>query len=135
MKLCFPIATDAGLESSLFGHFGSTPMFLLVDTESGDASTLANCDELAPDAGCNPFKALVNRQLDGAVVDGIGDGFLTMLNMCGMKVYQAQSASVKENVELFKQNALGELEVQNSELEGKCADGNEGGAHRCSHSH
>jgi predicted Fe-Mo cluster-binding NifX family protein len=133
MKLCFPVATDEGLNSSLFGHFGSTPLFAIVDTETDDVNTIGNCDLLDPDAGCNPFKALVNVHVDSVIVGGIGDGFLEMLNTFGMKVYHAQSLSVKENVELFKQDALDEVELVDSVLEGKCSD--DGGEDKCSHNH
>ena len=133
MKLCFPVVADEGLNSSLFGHFGSTPLFAIVDTETDDVKTVGNCDPLAPDAGCNPFKALVNVHVDCMIVTGIGDGFLEMFNTFGRKVYQAQSLSVKENVELFKQDALDELEIVNSALEGMCSD--DDGAGKCSHNH
>jgi predicted Fe-Mo cluster-binding NifX family protein len=133
MKVCLPVAADEGLDSSLFGHFGSTPLFAIVDTETNKVNTIGNYDLLAPDAGCNPFKALVNLHVDCVIVGGIGDGFLEMLNTFGMRVYQAQSESVKENVELFKQDALDELELVNSTLEGMCSD--DGGADKCSHRH
>jgi predicted Fe-Mo cluster-binding NifX family protein len=58
---------------------------------------------------------------------------LKMLNTLGMKVYQAQSLSVKKNVELFKQDTLDELEIVNSALEGMCSD--DGGEDKCSHRH
>lgn len=133
MKVCFPVVADEGLNSSLFGHFGSTPLFAIVDTETDDVNTIGNCDLLEPDAGCNPFKALVNVHVDCVIVGGIGDGFLKMLNTFGMKVYQAQSLSVKKNVELFKQDALDELELVNSALEGMCSD--DDGEDKCSHNH
>jgi predicted Fe-Mo cluster-binding NifX family protein len=133
MKLCFPVATDAGLESALYGHFASAPLYVMIDTDTGCATAVANYDQLEPHAGCNPFKALINRQLDGVIVGGIGDGFLKMLNLLGLRVYQAQSESVKDNIELFKQNALDELQVQDSELEGMCS-GSEG-EHHCNHTH
>jgi predicted Fe-Mo cluster-binding NifX family protein len=88
---------------------------------------------LEPDAGCNPVKALVNVHVDCVIVGGIGYGFLMMLNTFGMKVYQAQSPSVKKNVELFRQDALEELELVNSALEGMCSD--DEGEDKCSHRH
>jgi predicted Fe-Mo cluster-binding NifX family protein len=133
MKICFPVATDAGLESTLYGHFSSAPLYVMIDTDTDGTTAVANCDQAKPHAGCNPFKALINRQLDGVIVGGIGDGFLKMLNLMGLRVYQAQSESVKDNVELFKQNALDELQVQDSELEGMCSSSE--GEHHCNHNH
>jgi predicted Fe-Mo cluster-binding NifX family protein len=133
MKLCFPVAQDQGLESTLFGHFASAPMFLLVDTVTNEFASVANCDELAPEAGCDPFKALINKNVHGVVVGGLGDNFLQLLNMMGLLVFQARSASIKESIELFRQGALEVVEMQNSADAGRCGD--DEGSNDCDHSH
>ena len=133
MKLCFPIATGEGMASTIYGHFASAPWFLIVDTEISQTYVLANCDYNNLYSGCNPFMALRDRQLDGIVVGGIGDDALRTMNMCGFRVYQAISASVRENVELFEQQVLTEVELQNSHLEGSCADME--GERTCGHCH
>jgi predicted Fe-Mo cluster-binding NifX family protein len=125
MKLCFPIISGEGLDSTIYGHFASAPWFLVVDTEISQTYVLANCDDKNLYAGCNPFMALRDRHLDGIVVGGIGDDALRTMNMCGFRVFQAEGAAVRENVELFKQSLLPELEVLHSDLEGPC-DGHEG---------
>jgi len=122
MKLCFPVVTGEGMDSAIYGHFASAPWFLIVDTGSRQTYVIANCAEKELYGGCNPFMALRDRHLDGIVVGGIGDDALRTMNMCGFRVYQANSASVRENVELFEEQALTELEVLNSHLEGSCTD-------------
>jgi predicted Fe-Mo cluster-binding NifX family protein len=133
MKLCFPIITAEGLDSTIYGHFASAPWFLIVDTGSMQSYVIANCDEKNIYGGCNPFLALRDRHLDGIVVGGIGDDALRTMNMCGFRAYQAQSASVRENVELFEQHTLTEIELQNSHLEGSCTDRE--GERTCGHCH
>ena len=133
MKLCFPVLQEQGLESTIYDHFASAPVYLMIDTDTAETVGIPNCDEHAPDAGCDPYKALMNKQVGALVVGGIGDGFLEMLNILGITVLQAQSLSVKENVELFRQDALAVVDVQNSADEGRC-DG-EDGDHACDHSH
>ncbi|HTP66000.1 MAG TPA: NifB/NifX family molybdenum-iron cluster-binding protein [Geobacteraceae bacterium] len=125
MKLCFPIITAEGLDSAIYGHFASAPRFLVVNTASMHSHVIANCDPEKLYAGCNPFMALRDQKLDGIVVEGIGDDALRTMNMCGFRVFQAESTSVRENMELFARQALPELEVLHSDLEGPC-DGNEG---------
>jgi predicted Fe-Mo cluster-binding NifX family protein len=120
------------MESSIYGHFASAPFFLLVDTAAGEASVVANCDPEQPYAGCNPFSALRGRELAGIVVGGIGDESLRVMNLCGHRVYQAQTASVALSVALFEKKELSELLVQQSHLEGRCSGG---GAHQCNHQH
>lgn len=133
MKVCFPVIANEGLESTIYGHFASAPRFVIVDTGSEETYDIVNCDLKKPYAGSSPFLALRGRQLDGIVVDGIGDDALQTMHLCGFRVYQAQSASVRENVELFERQELPELEVQNSHLEGTCPDQEEGRS--CGHCH
>ncbi|NVN93592.1 MAG: nitrogenase molybdenum-iron cofactor biosynthesis protein [Desulfuromonadales bacterium] len=134
MKVCFPVTSNNGLDSALYGHFASTPLFLIHDTETGQSSFIPNCDEKNPYGGCNPFSALKGQQLDGIVVAGIGDESLRMMNMCGFKVFQAEIEGLVENVAQFEKNNLNEIFVQNSHLEGRCSDG-DGEPHTCNHSH
>ncbi|RQW84773.1 MAG: nitrogenase molybdenum-iron cofactor biosynthesis protein [Geobacter sp.] len=133
MRLCFPVLLDQGLESTIYGHFASAPIFLVIDTDTGESEAIPNCDEFAPDAGCNLFKALINKHLDVVVVGGIGDGFLQMVNMMGIIVLQAKSENVQDCIEHFRQNALDVVEIQNSADEGKC--GEDEGSHGCGDSH
>lgn len=131
MKVCFPVITDAGMESTIYGHFASAPFFVIIDTDSRQSSAIANCDLANPFAGCNPFSALSRQQLDGIVVGGIGDESVRVMNICGFKIYQAGSPSVAENVALFGSNSLPEVEVLQSHLEGRCSAGDSG--HTCNH--
>ena len=134
MKICFPVITDEGIESTIYGHFASAPLLVVIDTLTGQSTAIPNCDPENPYAGCNPFSALKGLQLDGIIVDGIGDESVRVMNMCGFRLYQAQSAAVAENVALFEENGLTEVTVQGSHLEGRCTDG-DGGGHACSHHH
>jgi predicted Fe-Mo cluster-binding NifX family protein len=134
MKVCFPVATDAGLESGLFGHFGSAPLFITIDTETEELSDFANCDPMAPEAGCNALKAICSQSLNAMIVDGIGDGFLQILNSCGIEVFQAKSANIRENLTLFKKKQLSMVERLNSAESGRCTS-EDGSAHTCNHSH
>ena len=133
MKVCFPVIENEGLSSRIYGHFASAPQFVLVDTETEETSAIPNHDKSAPEAGCNPFKALSGSQLDGVVVGGVGDNLLELLNMIGFRVYEAQSESVRENVELFVKQELPEVKKQGSAEAGRC--GGEDGSNGCDHSH
>jgi len=133
MRICFPVIHDEGLASRIYGHFASAPQFLIVDVETGETSVVPNCDRLDPDAGCDPFKALVTQQLSGVVVGGISDGFLEMFHMMCVGVFHAESERVQENVELFQQKSLMQVELMNSAEAGRCAGVD--GEHQCSHSH
>ena len=42
MKICIPTNTDSGTESTISGHFGSAPFFMIVDTESLGCRAVVN---------------------------------------------------------------------------------------------
>ena len=34
MKICFPVQNDNGIESAVYNHFGSAPVFVVFDTDT-----------------------------------------------------------------------------------------------------
>ncbi|NTW28179.1 MAG: nitrogenase molybdenum-iron cofactor biosynthesis protein [Coriobacteriia bacterium] len=131
MKVCFPVMADEGTASQIYGHFASAPLFVIVDTDTLQSGSIANCDPEAPLVGCDPFRALRHQALDGIVVGGIGDESVRVMNICGFRVFRASSSSVAENLTLFEANGLPEVEMAQSQLEGRCDAGS--GAQTCSH--
>jgi len=112
MKLCFPVQDNNGVDSVVYNHFGSAPVFLVVETDSDAVSAIDNRDQHHVHGACNPLKALDGRNVDAVIVGGIGAGALSGLNRAGVKVYRAQSGSVRENVALFRDSALEEYTSQ-----------------------
>ena len=109
MKICVPVEVNNGLESKPFGHFGSAPMFVVCDLESGDLSTINNGDLEHEHGKCQPIKALSGNIVDAVIVGGIGQGAISKLNSMGIKVYKAQGETIKDNLDLYKQNKLQEF--------------------------
>lgn len=107
MKICFPVAeAGTGLEGAIFGHFGSAPVFVMVDTETAEVSELANSDAVHEHGGCSPLKALGGAKVDGIVVGGIGAGALGKLVSGGMLVYKSEGGSIRENLALLNAGQL-----------------------------
>ena len=98
MKVCFPVLKAEGMDSEVYGHFGSAPAFMVVETENNTTTTITNSDQHHTHGACNPLKALDNQRVDAIVVGGIGAGALTKLNQQGIKVFQAQAQTVRENI-------------------------------------
>src|SRR5512137_1790531 len=108
MKVCFPVQSNEGFDSTVFNHFGSAPMFVVVDALSNTLSTISNGDQNHAHGACNPLKALDNQKIDAIVVGGIGAGALSRLNQAGIKVFRAKSKTVGENLALYKEHGLSE---------------------------
>jgi len=126
MKLCFPVEMDQGLESKVYNHFGSAPLFLVVDTTSDTVTPIYNRDEHHAHGACNPIMALNGQKVDAIIVGGIGAGALSRLNQSGIKVFKTAGSTIKENLALLKTHSIVELTLQHT-----CAGHSQEGG--CSH--
>lgn len=106
MRVCIPVNADAGIYSSICEHFGSAPMFMVVDTDSGACRALTNRNAHHAHGMCQPLEALHGERLDALVVAGIGAGALMKVTAAGMAVYLAEHATVEEIVKAFHAGTL-----------------------------
>lgn len=125
MKVCFAVEKDEGMNSAVYGHFGSAPAFVMVDTDAQSVTTVSNRDLNHVHGACNPVQAIGGQAVDAVVVGGIGAGAITRLNAEGIKVYRAAAETVRENIDLFKAGKLPLLGAENA-----CAGHSDGG---CGH--
>ncbi len=109
MKICFPVASDNGVKSEIFGHFGSAPFFIVCDTRDNSTDILNNQDLGHVHGQCNPMKALNGKMVDAIVVGGIGKGAIVGLNKMGIKVYKAADGNISDNIQLFESGSLMEM--------------------------
>ena len=114
MKICVPVEVNNGLESKPFGHFGSAPMFVVCDLESGNLSTINNGDLGHEHGKCQPIKALSGETVDAVIVGGIGQGAIVKLNSMGIKVYKSEEGSISDNINLLNQGKLEEFNMNHT---------------------
>jgi len=106
MKIAFPTQEKNGVESRVYGHFGSAQYFVVVDTEEDSIEIIENPDRDHLHGHCQPMKALNGRPVDAIIVGGIGGGALRKLLMEGIKAYRAADGSVRDNLELLNSDKL-----------------------------
>jgi predicted Fe-Mo cluster-binding NifX family protein len=106
MKIAFPTQDDRGLESPVYGHFGTAPFFTVVDDQTGAIEAVSNMDLNHTHGQCQPMKALGRGKADAVVVGGIGAGALNGLLSAGIKTYRAVEGTVADNLKLFRQGTL-----------------------------
>ncbi len=114
MKLGFPVEINQGLESTVYGHFGSAPAFVIVDAESKETLGLENGNRHHQHGNCNPVMALSGQEIDAMIVGGIGPGALMKLQAMGIRVFGAGAKTIQENIALFRENQLAELCMDDS---------------------
>jgi predicted Fe-Mo cluster-binding NifX family protein len=106
MKACIPVADDRGLESRVYPHLRSAPMFLVVDTETKSTRAVANPEWGAAQRRCHPLDVLADEKLDLVVVTGIGTGALDRLHAAGIRVYQTARRTAGEALDAIARGAL-----------------------------
>ena len=126
MKVCFPVSNNEGLQSPVSNHFGSAPLFVVVDTDSGEVAEVINRDLHHAHGACSPVKALGGHAVDAVVVGGIGGGALNGLTRAGIRVYRAEAPSIAENVARLQDGGLPQW------MPGQTCGGH-GHGHGCSH--
>ena len=114
MKICFPAEELKGLESEVYGHFGSAPGFVIVDTETMETREISNKDLHHAHGMCQPLKALGGHSIDGVVVGGIGMGALMKLQAEGITVYRALQGSVRENLAFIQEGKLPQFQKEHT---------------------
>jgi predicted Fe-Mo cluster-binding NifX family protein len=112
VNICIPVNEDKGLQSPLCEHFGSAPLFLIVDTESGACRPVSNRNQHHAHGMCQPLSSLAGEQLDGIVVGGIGKGALARLQAANVQVFLSAHASVAETLEAYKAGTLRPMTAQ-----------------------
>ena len=126
MKVCFPVMEDQGLESQIYGHFGSAPGFVVVDMATSEITAINNSDQVHRHGACNPVAGIGGYEVDAIVVGGIGGGALHKLNAAGMRVFQAREGTVGDNIAHLKADGLPEF------MPGHTCGGH-GHSHGCAH--
>jgi predicted Fe-Mo cluster-binding NifX family protein len=109
MNICIPIPRDNGIQSQVSLHFGSAPIFMVVDTESGSCRVITNRNLHQDHGMCRPLGQLAGESLDAMVVGGIGMGALGKLKAANIRVYFSGHATVEETITAFKTGTLREV--------------------------
>ena len=109
MKLCFPVENDDGMDSVVYGHFGSAPMFILYNSKTNELDIINNQNKHHAHGMCSPLEALNGKVVDAIVVGGIGAGAINKLSTMGIKIFRASENTIQNNIDLFKKSLLREL--------------------------
>jgi predicted Fe-Mo cluster-binding NifX family protein len=126
MTICFPVKRNDGLGSQIYEHFGLAPIFLLVDAKTGEVEEQTNRN--SGRGGRQPFNVLAGKAVDAVVVGEIGKGALAGLHQAGLKVFQAQTGSIADNLTQITAGKLSELSLND-------VCGGHTGAHGHGHGH
>jgi predicted Fe-Mo cluster-binding NifX family protein len=109
MNVCIPVTRDNGMQSPVSPHFGSAPVFVIVDTESERCRAVRNLDLHHDHGMCRPLAQLGGESVDALVVGGIGMGALGKLRAANIRVFLSEHPTVEMAVAACKAGTLREV--------------------------
>ncbi len=110
MKICLPVIENTGITSPISQHFGSAPLFLIVETNTQKIQEIKNSNQNHAHGMCQPLSVLSSYEFDAIAVSGIGMGALNKLRAANIKVYKGNCQTVKEALNLLQENKLQEVD-------------------------
>lgn len=110
MRIAIP-ANGKDLQSSVADRFARAEFFIIYDDATGDYEVLENVSFGFHGAGPRVVQYLASQGVDVMIVPGMGQNAFGALMASGLKAYLARPGSVKDNIELFKQGKLEEMEA------------------------
>jgi predicted Fe-Mo cluster-binding NifX family protein len=127
MRFCIPVLEDKGLDSPVSEHFGSAPLFLLVDDSDDSVEVFANQNTHHGHGMCRPLESFRGHSIDAVVVSGIGGGAMNKLRASGIDVLFGNGSTVKEILERQKEGGLrrvhpGQACAQHRQGRGGCSN-------------
>ncbi|MCR4421462.1 MAG: NifB/NifX family molybdenum-iron cluster-binding protein [Exilispira sp.] len=114
MKICIPVEGLQGLAERLYGHFGSSPYFLIYDTDTKEVKTVKNNNEHHVHGACQPTGLLQDENISAVLTTGMGRNALLKLNALGIKIYllkndEYETITVEKAINLFNEGKCIEL--------------------------
>ncbi len=105
MKVAIPTLGNKGLEEQVGEHFGRVPTYTLVDTETNEVKVIQNTSHHLGGQGYAP-ELLASAGVNVMLCGGLGRRAIQMFEQFGIAVYVGASETVKDAIEMWKDNKL-----------------------------
>lgn len=120
MKLCIPVTEMNGVNSSMSGHFGSAPIFLVYDTDSGKMNPVSNKTSEHEHGACMPVPTMVSAGVNVVLCGGMGARAAMLLANSGIKAFRVTAKTAGEAIELYNNGTMEEITASNACMHHTC---------------
>lgn len=115
MRICIPTEDSNGMDSRVYGHFGSAPYFVVYNVEENGFEVIDNRDKDHVHGQCNPLLSFKEKPFDIMVTGGIGMRALKRLQEAEVKVFKITvENTVEDIIDSFKKGTLNEMTFRES---------------------
>ncbi|MEJ5284861.1 MAG: NifB/NifX family molybdenum-iron cluster-binding protein [Brevinematia bacterium] len=113
MKLAVAVGNNDGLNSKVYGHFGSSPYYAIYDDESNNLEVIKSDNDHKVHGNCQSTVLLSSKGVKAIICGGMGYKAQTKFNAMGIKVYFSDSSTTLNDViENWKKKELKELSLE-----------------------
>ena len=95
------------IESQMDQRFGRAASFIIVETRTMDYEVVDNSAAVSSGgAGISAAQLVADKGVEAVITGNVGPNAMNVLKAANIEMYKGNAVSVKENVELFKKQAL-----------------------------
>lgn len=106
MRIALPV-NENSLSSTVCQSFGRTPYFLIYDVDKNESVFMDNkAAAQQGGAGIKASQSLVDEKVDVIITPRCGENAADVIKAANIKLYRTINASIKENIEAFKNDKL-----------------------------
>lgn len=114
MRIVLPVGDDNGVDSEVFGHFGSAPFFAIFDTDSQNVVIIENKQSEHEHGSCMPVDALREHNAGAVLCKGMGMRAANHLIEAGIKPYLVDAVTVADAINKYKSLNVKLLDANNA---------------------
>lgn len=114
MKICIPTENDKGLDSRVYGHFGSAPFFAVTDTETDQVKVITNRGRRHRHGECSPAERIGSHDIEAVVCGGMGKRAFQSLASAGIDVFLSDAGTVREVLSAVRENKVQRLTAESA---------------------
>ncbi len=114
MKIAVTAENDNGFESNVNPHFGRSPYFAIVDTETEEIELVKNeAARASGGAGVSAAQLISDRGVEALISGGVGPKAYTALARGNIEMYSIKDGTIRQAVEAFEEGSLSQLTSPN----------------------
>jgi len=102
MKICMPVLSSDGINSQIYGHFGSAPFFAIYDSATDNVTIVNNSVGEHEHGQCMPVNAIKGTGAEAVLCRGMGMRAANLLTEAGIKPYMVDAETVNDAIQQYK---------------------------------
>jgi predicted Fe-Mo cluster-binding NifX family protein len=114
MKICMPVLDEKGMDSVVYGHFGSAPFFALYDTDKQTVSFVKNNESEHEHGQCMPVAALQKIGAEVMLCKGMGMRAANLLIEAGITPNMVDAKTISDAITQFNEKNVNVMNVSNA---------------------